>query len=192
MHPTALDGFKRMLPPLPYDRASLRVLDVGGADVNGTVHDELRSEYVIEQLDVMDIAPGHGVTIVADATRLETWRELRRITQPGSAEPTIYDLVISTETLEHVHGWRQIVEGAALALRPGGWFIGTCASTGRRPHGARGEHEPPDGEWYQNIRPTELIYKLEKQFHGDIVVEYSRRPEFPTTNDLYWRAQVSR
>jgi hypothetical protein len=192
MHPTALDGFKRMLPPLPYDRASLRVLDVGGADVNGTVHDALRSEYVVEQLDVMDVAPGPGVTIVADATRLETWRELCRITQSGSTEPALYDLVISTETLEHVQDWKMIVEGAALALRPGGWFIGTCAAIGRRPHGARGAHDPAPGEWYWNVDPTVLVHRLRNQFRGDVVVEYSRRPEFPTTNDLYWRAQVSR
>ena len=179
MHPTAEDGFQRMLRNARPRQKAERALDVGGADVNGTVHDLVRGLCHVITLDVMDIAPGPGVTIVADATKASTWSEI------GD-----YDLVISTETLEHVEGWRTIVDGAARTLRPGGWFIGTCAGTGRRPHGARGEYDPPEGEWYRNIEPSELVNVLMCYFGGEVVVEYSRRPEFPTTNDLYWRAQV--
>ena len=148
MHPTAEQGFRLMLnsahleellsrtTPKGEPWRGLRVLDVGGADVNGTVHDVIRRGYLVQTIDVMDIAPGPGVTIVADATRASTWSEMRD-----------YDLVITTETLEHVKYWPTIVHGAYVALRPGGWFIGTCASTGRRPHGARGEYDPPEGEW---------------------------------------------
>jgi SAM-dependent methyltransferase len=190
MHPTALDGFERMLPPLPYGPGGLRVLDVGGADVNGTVHDVLRREYDVDRLDVMDIAPGSGVTIVADAADPDTWDLLYR--ERSASRDGLYDLVISTETLEHVQEWRSIVRGVVRVLRPGGWFVGTCASTGRRLHGARGEHFPPRGEWYGNVEPSELVDHLLARFGGDVVVEYSRRPEYPTTNDLYWRAQVIR
>jgi len=193
MHPTAKQGFRRMLPGalLPHDGKSMRVLDVGGADVWGTVHDTLRSEYMIGSIDVLDIAPGKGVTIVADATDSETWNELRKITLPGSTKAALYDLVISTETFEHVRDWGGIVRGVASVLRPGGWFVGTCAGIGRRPHGARGEHHPPEGEWYENIGTDDLVAALMQSFRGDVVVEYSRLPEFPTTNDLYWRAQVA-
>lgn len=48
MHPTALAGFRRMLDPIvPLTLAPghLMVLDVGGADVNGTVHAELREAF---------------------------------------------------------------------------------------------------------------------------------------------------
>lgn len=180
MHPTALEGFRRMLDATDFDHP-VRVLDVGGADVNGTVHSVIR-EHVgplgIESIDVLDVEPGPGVTIVADATDPATW-ELH----PG------YDLVISTETLEHVEDWRTIVGGAAGVLRPDGWFIGTCASLNRRPHGARGAYDPAPGEWYANIGPGPLAMVLMDRFGGEVVVEYSRRPEFPTTNDLYWRAQ---
>ena len=178
MHPTAEQGFARMLraaQPLPIRNG---VLDVGGADINGTIHNWVRQWYG-GQIDVMDIAPGPGVTIVADATKASAWTEMRD-----------YDLVISTETLEHVKYWPTIVHGAYTVLRPGGWFIGTCASTGRRAHGARGEYDPPEGEWYANIEPSELTDALLCYFDGEVAVEYSRRPEFPTTNDLYWRAQV--
>jgi len=187
VHPSATDGFKRMLSdgmghlPIP---SEVRVLDVGGADVNGTVHGWVRRilRPSVCTFDVLDIADGPGVTMIGDASSAEFWSGLA---ESGSR----YDLVISTETLEHVEGWRQIVDGASEVLRSGGWFAGTCASLGRRPHGARGEHWPPEGEHYGNVQPDGLIAVLLGAFSGDVVIEYSRRPGFPTTNDLYWRAE---
>jgi SAM-dependent methyltransferase len=187
MHPTAEAGFAQMIRTARFPDGwyrPIRVLDVGGADVNGTVHEVVRLRRThVPTIDVLDVTPGPGVTIVADATDQKTWLD---ILDPGS-----YDLVISTETLEHVKDWRMIVWGAARVLRPAGWFIGTCASVGRRPHGARGEHDVPAGEWYGNVAPDGLTEALIDNFEGDIALEYSRRPGFPTTNDLYWSAQVS-
>jgi len=187
MHPTAEEGFRRMLFAARFSddfARPLRVLDVGGADVNGTVHTivRLRRFHELACLDVLDIEPGPGVTIVADATDLDVWRKL--------AEGELYDLVITTETFEHVKDWSVIVAGVSAALRPGGWFVGTCASVGRRPHGARGAHCPAPDEWYANIAPDALVASLmTSNFRGEVVTEYSWRPSFPTTNDLYWRAQ---
>jgi len=131
-------------------------------------------------------APEHDIERffldVADATDLDVWRKL--------AEGELYDLVITTETFEHVKDWSVIVAGVSAALRPGGWFVGTCASVGRRPHGARGAHCPAPDEWYANIAPDALVASLmTSNFRGEVVTEYSWRPSFPTTNDLYWRAQ---
>jgi hypothetical protein len=181
MHPTALEGFRRLLPAT--GAQGVNVLDVGGADVNGTVHEALSKRFSVVELDVLDIAAGPGVTMVGDASTSEFWR--------GLAESGVrYDLVISTETLEHVEDWGSILRGSSMVLRSGGWFVGTCASVGRRPHGARGAHDPAPGEWYGNVRPDELVTMLLASFSGEVVVEYSRRPGFPTTNDLYWRAQA--
>jgi SAM-dependent methyltransferase len=189
MHPTALAGFRRMLAPiapLGPPGSILRVLDVGGADVNGTVHDALRDSLGSElggrtaSIDVLDIAPGEGVTIVGDATDYGTWDRIDR---------DAYDLVISTETFEHVERWHDIVLGVLGALKQGGWFVGTCASLGRRPHGARGEHNPPEGEYYRNVSPSDLVMALSLRFDGPLVVEYNREPLMPTTHDVYWRVQ---
>ena len=188
MHPTALDGFRRMLDPIvPVTLAPqhLRVLDVGGADVNGTVHATLRAAGLAARLtwciDVLDIAEGEGVTIVGDATKEETWARIDR---------DAYDLVISTETFEHVQYWMSITAFVRDALKAGGWFVGTCASTGRRPHGARGEHVPPFGEYYGNVTPDALVSVLGGAFFdGRLTVEYSREPSMPTTHDAYWRVQ---
>lgn len=188
MHPTALAGFRRMLDPIvPLTLAPghLMVLDVGGADVNGTVHAELREAFDADvwsmSIDVLDIADGPGVTIIGDATKDETWDRI---------DPGAYDFVISTETFEHVQYWVDIVNGAHEVLKPGGWFVGTCASLGRRPHGARGEHVPPFGEYYGNVTPDALVSVLGGIFHdGRLTVEYSREPSMPTTHDAYWRVQ---
>lgn len=194
MHPTAEQGFVRMVDAtfgrivaMTQDRP-LRVLDIGGADVNGTVHGALKGAGLrLLPIDVLDVEPGPGVTIVSDATDPATWRMLQR--ERENAKGGLYDLVISTETFEHVEAWDQIVYGAASALRLGGWFIGTCAGFGRRPHGARGAHNPEPGEYYGNVLADYLIAFLCANFTGEVIVEYSRRPSFPTTSDLYWRAQ---
>ncbi len=181
MHPAAMKGFTSNLEALPAGfrhGGQIRALDLGGADVNGTVHAALAGWLDLAQLDVLDIAPGPGVTIVGDA-RETNWFHT------GSAEP--YDIVISTEMLEHVDGWPDSIETAATVLRPGGWFIGTAASIGRRPHGARGEYDPPTGEHYGNVSVDTLVYSLRAWF-DHIDVQYQVNGD-PTTCDVYWRAQ---
>lgn len=142
MHPEAHAAMDRMLTEARIDRAApLRVLDLGGADVNGSIRDLLpKAEWT-----GLDIQPGPGVDIVADAT---TWDP------PDDRE---WDVVVCTELLEHVHNWTAVLAAASSALRYSGrhLFV-TCASTGRPPHGARGAAEPAPGEHYANIDPDRL------------------------------------
>jgi hypothetical protein len=169
MHATAMKGFTSNLEALPSSfrhGPPIRALDLGGADVNGTVHATLAGYVELSELEVLDVAPGPGVTIVADARTQDWW-----------ATDDFYDLVISTEMLEHVQNWEQTIRTAGLVLRDGGWFVGTCASLGRRPHGARGEYDPPAGEYYANVGPTALVHTLSGYGHGK--------------GDLYWRARRS-
>jgi hypothetical protein len=191
MHFAAEQGFNRMLnlayPPGYVVGSQVRVLDVGGCDVNGTVHASVDARFPENcdvSISVMDIVPGPGVTIIGDATSWDFWEELCNA-------GTFYDLVISTEVLEHVQNWPVIVGGARRVLRDGGWFLGTCASTGRAPHGSRGSFTVPEGEWYANITSLELEDALiASGFAQEVTVEYSSIPAMVTTCDLYWRAQV--
>lgn len=186
MHTAALLGFIRNLeqtywnlPSVP--RGGLRVLDMGGQDVNGTVHEKLWDIVHVRQLDVLDIEAGAGVTIVGDARRVDWWVE--RGSQP-------YDLVISTEMLEHLQGVGAAIRSAAEVLRPGGWFVGTCASTGRAPHGATGAPQPAPGEHYENVDPNLVIDHLRIQGFDPIEVQYSYDTSEPHgAGDLYWRAR---
>lgn len=102
------------------DRA---VLEVGSLDVNGS----LRS--VVEQMGPasyvgIDVTPGPGVDEVCDARdALERYG------------PQTFDVVISTELLEHVRDWRDVVHGFKRMLRPGGALLVTTRSRGHPYHG---------------------------------------------------------
>lgn len=173
MHPEAYEAVGRMVTASGHDFADgdsggipegwtgWYGLDIGGRDVNGTA----RAHFPHTHWRGLDIRPGPGVDIVEDAT---TWRGVK---------PGFEDFVLSTECLEHVENWRGIVECAASVLSPGGPMLAffTAASTGRAPHGASGEHVPPPGEWYGNVRPDELSDALYENFIG-VHVEYNPNP----------------
>lgn len=119
------------------------VLDLGGRDVNGSPR-ILFPDAVPYR--VLDVAPGPGVDIVADAA----------IWPPDRA----YDLVLCCEVLEHAAAWRAILRTAYAALRPGGQFVATMAGPGREPHSAVDGGPLRDGEHYANIEPTALVKAL--------------------------------
>lgn len=167
MHLEAYEGFGRMLAASGFPRSdqtiSPRGLDVGGANVNGSVRDQLPNVYWTG----LDIGEAPGVEIIADAAE---WR------RDEEADPG-YDIVIATELFEHAERWREIIMTMALALREDGpeTFISTCASTGRNPHGARGEWGVPAGQFYGNVDPDDLRAVLGTWFK-EVHVEFNPNP----------------
>lgn len=163
MHIEAYDGFARMLALSGLDvNHPWQILDVGGADVNGSV----REQMPLAIFTGLDIEPAPGVQIVADAA---TWR------LPKGDHG--YDVVIATELFEHAEQWREIIATMAKALDPDGpqLLIATCASTGRPAHGARGEWGVPEGQYYGNVSPEALGAELERWF-WEFHVEYNPNP----------------
>jgi SAM-dependent methyltransferase len=160
MHPEAFDAVGRIAKTLGLDGSMLDALDIGGQPVNGSTHAHFRGA----TWTIVDIADVPGVDIVVDAT---TWEP-----------PRTWDMVQSTECLEHVENWRGIVTTAAKALKPGGYLILTCASTGRRPHGANGEMDPI-GQYYGNVDPGDFEAHAKTLF-AEVSVEYN-----PNPGDLY-------
>lgn len=160
MHPEAHAAMDRMLTEAGIDRAAtLRVLDLGGADINGTARGLLpKAEWT-----GLDIEPGPGVDIVADATKWDIPRNIE------------FDAVVCTELLEHVECWLLVLHTASAALKPGGHLFITCASDGRPPHGARGGPEPAPGEHYGNIQLGLLRLALETHF-SEVQVTYNPNP----------------
>lgn len=142
-HPECWDFLTTALAP--YECAPVAVLDLGGRDANGwhTV-DELLP--CADPFVTLDITPGAGVDIVADAA---TWQPDRE-----------YDIVLSTETLEHAERWRDILATAHTALRPGGLLVCTAATDPRAPHSGIDGWQLRPGEWYANIAPADLCGAL--------------------------------
>jgi SAM-dependent methyltransferase len=97
----------------------------------------------------LDVVPGPGVDIVADAA---TWRPL---------DPDRYfDTVVCAEVLEHTPDWRAIVQTCHDVLVSGGRLILTCAGPGRARHSGRGPWDLEPDEWYRNISAEELAGAL--------------------------------
>jgi SAM-dependent methyltransferase len=144
----------------------ITVLDLGGRDANGWHRVcELfpRAEYV-----TLDIEPGPGVDIVADAASWIPDRE--------------FDVVVCTEVFEHTPHWMHICTTACDALREGGTFVCTAATNPRAPHCALDGWELREGEYYDNIDPDELEDVLCARFRYVDVATYPR-------GDIYAKAR---
>lgn len=139
----------------------LSVLDIGGRNLNGSTRHLFPNA---SPYHVLDLHPGPNVGIVADAA---TWTPVFDF-PAGEAG---YDLVVCTEVFEHTSRWPEILGTALKALRPGGWFIFTCAGPGRPQHsGITAVWELAPGEWYKNVSPEEIAEVLHAQGWTEIVV----------------------
>lgn len=135
--------FLRSATEVEWEGAS--VYEVGSADWNGRAADYVPTGWV--SWIGIDIAAAPNVDLVGDA------RKVLPMLMPC-------DVVVSTEVFEHVEDWRGIVAAMAGALAPSGWFVATCAGTGRPPHGAEGHPLRPD-EYYANVSLAELAEACE-------------------------------
>ena len=156
MHPQAYDWVRAHATDAP-----VAVLDLGGRDVNGSPRVLFPNATAYRCLDIVADA---GVDIVADAG---TWTPDRS-----------YDVVLSTECLEHTENWRDVIGTAYRALATGGTFVCTAAGPGRPIHsGITGElWKQYPGETYGNIQPRDLHEALKETGFVDVVVVQSLAP----------------
>lgn len=169
MHPEAHQGFGWALDQTGIDRDhSWRILDVGGQNINGTVHDYFPNA-TITTLDL------EHADLCADAA---TWVPDR-----------LFDVVIATELFEHTPEWRAIIGVMRSALDPEGpgVLLTTCASTNRQAHGATGAPDPAPGEWYENI-PADALGAVLLHHFGKAQVHY----RYPPGDAYAWALAVDR
>lgn len=126
MHPSVMSFLRRALDG--HEVRGKSVLEVGSCDVNGS------PRAVVVPLEPgsyvgVDFQAGPGVDRVVDAGRLvEAFGE-------GS-----FDLVISTEMLEHALDWRSAVRSMKRVLKPGGLLVVTARGPGFPYHGYPHDH----------------------------------------------------
>jgi SAM-dependent methyltransferase len=121
MHPSVLNFVRRHVADHGLAVAGQKVLEVGSYNVNGSVREVLEPLGPANYLGV-DVTPGPGVDlVVAPEDEL-----------PGSDGR--WDLVISTEMLEHAPDWRGALDKLKRAARPGGTLVLTTRSRGMPYH----------------------------------------------------------
>jgi SAM-dependent methyltransferase len=97
------------------DVAGALVAEAGSRNVNGSVRSYVESLCPAGYVGV-DLEAGPGVDVLADAADLPSLGE--------------FDVVISTEMLEHAPDWRGAMAGLVGALAPGGILVITTRSPG--------------------------------------------------------------
>lgn len=116
-----IDKVKKMFPEAFRDR---KVLDIGSFDVNGN------EKPWFENCDFigLDLLPGPGVDVACPANEYD-------------APDETFDTIISCECWEHNPFYKESILNAIRVLKPGGYFIWTCATTGRPVHGTKTQDE---------------------------------------------------
>src|SRR5262245_36813392 len=110
MHPSIIGVFARGL--LSGDEvAGKTVLEVGSCDVNGSVRPIIEAHHPASYLGV-DGAAGPRVDRVADCVDLA-----------ATFGEAAFDVVVTTEMLEHVADWRRCVANLAMVVAEGGLLV---------------------------------------------------------------------
>jgi SAM-dependent methyltransferase len=136
-----------------FSPAGLRVLELGSHYVNGSVRPLFASAAVYAGLDRW---PGEGVDITADCAEFDGGK--------------LWDMVVTTESLEHTFTPQDVIDCAKRALRKGGRIFITAAAPPRVPHRCDGHSDDLRGEQYQNVTP-DMMRELLKGWR-QVEIEY--------------------
>lgn len=165
MHVQCFEWVAAQLADLPAGAVG-SVLEIGSLDINGSVRALFPADAHYHGIDVVD---GPGVDEVADAA---CWRAART-----------YDVVVSTEVLEHAPRWDRILANAWDAVAAGGRLLVTCATDPRAPHSAVDGLDVRPEEHYRNLPPGDARAVASAWGAERLVVEAHQG-----RGDLYLRA----
>lgn len=157
MHAEAMNYLQRIRSRVP--AAGKRFLEIGSLDVNGSARHLFEAAFWWG----IDIRPGRGVDEVVDAVDYD-----------GKGQ---FDVVVTTETLEHCPEPATIIDCAWRALIPGGILVITAAAPPRDPHNCDGSAWG-GVEFYHNIDEAALQELLTNWV--DVDIEYD-----PVHGDIY-------
>jgi len=148
-----------------------KVIEVGSMDVNGSVRPLLES-YGPKQYVGVDIVRGPSVDVVCNAEGLLD-------VFPSNS----FDVVISTEMLEHVRNWQKVISNLKALVTPGGLTFISTRSRGFPYHGYPHDFWRYEIQDIQNIFSDCLVDKIEKDPQLGVFAKL-RKPSNFQENDL--------
>lgn len=131
------------------------VLEIGSYNVNGTARDVI-IPFAPKQYLGIDQGPGPGVDRVLDASNIVT-----------ALGENSFDVVLSTEMLEHARDWRRAVSNMKSVTKPGGLLFVTTRGPGFPFHGF------PEDHWRFTVEDFRRI------FMDMEILDVAPDPEFP-------------
>jgi len=149
-----------------------RILEVGSKYVNGGVRPLIERFCEPKEYVRTDIGSGRFVDLLLPAEKLEYF---------GTEH---FDVVISTEVLEHVQDWRLVINNIKKVLKRGGYAYITARSRGTPYHGY------PYDFWRYEIEDGNRIFSdfeiivVQKDEAGDGIFLKARKPESYKPVDL--------
>jgi SAM-dependent methyltransferase len=152
MHPEIDHFVASVKEAMPKYFNGTNVLEVGSQDINGSV----RKHFTNCKYLGLDLGEAPGVDLVEDIIDF--------------SRPEEYDVVISSEMLEHCITWEGALRQMYSNLKSGGILIITCAGPTRQEHGTR-RTSPADSQFtldhYRNISIEDLRSILPPKFFKD-------------------------
>ena len=152
--------------------AGKRVLEIGSGNVNGSLQPIVKSWDPASYTGV-DIAPGSGVDVVCAAEDI--------IEKFGKEQ---FDIVISTEMLEHVKDWRKVVSNIKNICMSGGIILITTRSLGFEYHGYPNDFWRYEAFDIKSIFSDCIIEKMEADKKDPGILFRVKKPAGFKENDL--------
>ena len=149
-----------------------RVIEIGSYNVNGSLKPDI-IKYLPEKYLGIDIAPGPNVDEVCDVYDV--------IKKYG---PSSFDVVVSTEMLEHVEFWKVAISNMKNLTSENGCIILTTRSKGFRLHNYPHDFWRFEVEDMKNIFSDFIIEKIDSDPCAPGVFIKATKPENFIENDL--------
>jgi SAM-dependent methyltransferase len=156
----------------PTEVRGRNIIEIGACEVNGSLRPILES-YAPASYVGVDITEGVGVDVVCDAERVLDRFEKER-----------FDIVLSTELIEHTRNWKRVISNIKNLCAPEGTILVTTCSPGFHYHAYPHDYWRYELEDMREIFSDCEIVLLVKDPRGHGVYVKVRKPSDFREKDL--------